>query len=141
MTDGGSAFQPGQAGPAPAFEPGTGPAPNTVPGGDVVPAAPGASLVTRRQPALTPPPQPAGPRVISPMPVPAREWGGAKAADLDYVRSATPTDVKIVVGALIVTAVVAAIMVGILLSSVLVAVIAAVVLLLGLSGFLWMTRL
>lgn len=112
-----------------------------VPGPEPGPAAPGMSLATRRQPVLTPPPQPAAPRAISPVRVPARDWGRAKSANLGYVRPGTPTDVKVVVGALIVTAVLAAVMVGILLSNVLVAVIAAVVLLLGLSGFLWMSRL
>lgn len=102
--------------------------------------APGTLVATRRQPVLTPPPQPAGPRVISPVGLPAREWGGAKAANRDDIGPRTPTDVKIVVGALIVTAVLAAVMVGMLLSSALAAVITALALLLGLSGFLWMAR-
>jgi hypothetical protein len=104
-------------------------------------AAPGASVATRRQPALTPPPRPAGPRAASPVRVPARDWGGAKAADPGNAGPRTPAEVKIVVGALIVAAVLAAAMVGILLSNVLVAVIAALVLLLGLGGFVWMSRL
>lgn len=104
-------------------------------------AAPGTSVATRRQPSLTPPPRPAGPRVVSPVRVPARDWGGAKSADPGNVGPRMPADVKVVVGALIVIAVLAAAMVGILLSNVLVAVIAALVLLLGLSAFVWMSRL
>lgn len=132
----------------PAPEAGTWPAPAAGPGPAVEsgPAAeptatPGTSVATRRKPALTPPPQPAGPRVISPVGVPVREWGGAKAASSGSAAPTTPADVKIVVGALIVTAVLAAVMVGFLLSNVFVAVIVAVVLLVGLSGFLWMSRL
>lgn len=135
--------------PMPAV--GTGPAtepmptapgtPTAAPAGTPTSTAAGTSVATWRKPALTPPPQPAGPRVISPVGVPAREWGGAKAASTGGIRPRTPTDVKIVVGALIVTAVLAAVIIGVLLSNALVAVIAALVLLLGLSGFLWMSRL
>jgi hypothetical protein len=53
----------------------------------------------------------------------------------------TPTDVKIVVGALVVTAVVAATIIGVLVSNALVAVIVAVVSLLAICVFLWMSRL
>jgi hypothetical protein len=106
----------------------------------VAAAAPGMSLAAPR-PLLTPAPQPAGPRVISPVRVPTREWGGAKLVNAGDAGPRTPTDVKIVVGALITVAVAAAIMVGLLLSNIIVAVIVAVVLLLGLSGFLWMSRL
>jgi hypothetical protein len=107
----------------------------------VAAGAAGTSVTTRRQRTLAPPPQPAGPRAISPLGAPAREWGGAKASDAGYAEPRWPTDVKIVVGALIVTAVLAAVMIGMLLSNVLVAVIVALVFLLGLSGFLWMSRL
>jgi hypothetical protein len=117
------------------LEPATDPEPEPV-----AAAASGTSLATRT-PVLTPAPQPTGPRVISPVRVPAREWGGAKLTNPGYVGPQTPTDVKIVVGALIITALLAAIMVGILVSNVIVAVIAGVVLLLGLGGFLWMSRL
>jgi hypothetical protein len=106
----------------------------------VAAAAAGTSLATRR-PALTPAPQPAGPRVISPVGVPAREWGGTKVAAPNYSGPRWPTDVKIVVGALIVTGIVAAVLVAILASNVLIGTIVAVVLLLGLAGFLWITRL
>ena len=58
-----------------------------------------------------------------------------------YVGPKTPTDVKIVVGALVVVAIVAATIIGVLVSSVLVAVIVAVVCLLALTGFLWMSRM
>jgi hypothetical protein len=53
----------------------------------------------------------------------------------------TPTDVKIVVGALVVTAFLAATIIGILVSNALVAVIIAVVSLLAIGAFLWMSRL
>jgi hypothetical protein len=102
--------------------------------------AAGTSLATRR-PALTPAPQPAGPRVISPVRVPAREWGGTKVAAPNYSGPRWPTDIKIVVGALIITGIVAAVMVAILASNALIGAIVAVVLLLGLAGFLWITRL
>ncbi len=104
------------------------------------PAAAGTSLATRR-PTLTPAPQPAGPKVISPVRVPAQEWGGAKVAAVNYSGPRWPTDIKIVVGALIVTGIVAAIMVAILASNALIGAIVAVFLLLGLAGFLWITRL
>jgi hypothetical protein len=51
-----------------------------------------------------------------------------------------PTDVKIVIGALILTAIIAAIIIGLLVSNALIAIIVAVVFLLGLSAFLWMAR-
>ncbi|HEY1822940.1 MAG TPA: hypothetical protein VGG83_23695 [Trebonia sp.] len=103
-------------------------------------AAPGTSLESRRQPVLTPAPQPTGPRVVSPVRVPSREWG-VKPATPGGVEPRWPTDVKLVVGALIVVAIVAAIIVGMLVSSALIAVIVGVVCLLALSGFLWMSRL
>ncbi len=74
-------------------------------------AAPGTSLAPRRQPVLTPAPQPTGPRAISPVPVPSQEWG-VKPRNPSYVGPKTPTDVKIVVGALVVAAIVAAIIIG-----------------------------
>ena len=103
-------------------------------------AAPGTSLATRRQPVLTPPPRPGGPRVISPVPVPSREWG-VKTANPGYVGPRTPTDVKIVVVALVIAVVVAAIIVGELASSLLVAVIVAVVALLLTLGVIVFSRL
>jgi hypothetical protein len=132
-----------------------GPVPGTVlepedlepdPDGDLEPApepaaatAPGTSLAPRR-PALTPAPRPTAPRAISPVPVPSQEWG-VKPSYPSYVGAKMPTDVKIVVGALVVTAVVAATIIGILASNALVAVIVGVVGLLAIGGFLWMSRL
>ncbi|HEY1667372.1 MAG TPA: hypothetical protein VGG54_16940 [Trebonia sp.] len=101
--------------------------------------APGTSLAPRR-PALTPAPRPTAPRAISPVPVPSQEWG-VKPSYPSYVGAKTPTDVKIVVGALVVTAIVAATIIGVLASNALVAVIVAVVGLLAIGGFLWMSRL
>jgi hypothetical protein len=101
-------------------------------------ATPGTSLTPR--PVLTPAPQPTGPRAVSPIPVPSQEWG-VKRAYPSYVGPKTPTDVKIVVGALVVTAIVAATIIGMLVSNVLVAVIVALVSLLAITFFLWMSRL
>jgi hypothetical protein len=106
----------------------------------VAAGAAGTSLATRR-PTLTPAPQPAGPKVISPVGVPAREWGGTKVAAPNYSGPRWPTDIKIVVGALIVTGIVVAVIVAILASNALIGAIVAVALLLGLAGFLWITRL
>ena len=103
-------------------------------------AAPGTSLVPQRQPVLAPAPQPTGSRAISPIPLPSQEWG-VKPAYPSYVGPKTPTDVKIVVGALVVTAIVAATIIGVLVSNALVAVIVAVVSLLAICVFLWMSRL
>jgi hypothetical protein len=127
-------------------DPGAGPEPE--PGADLAldtepepvgAAVTGMSAGTWRQPALTPAPQPTGPPVASPVPESPREWNTRPPSG--YVRPNTPTDVKIVVGALIVTALVAAIIVGTLVSSVLIAVIVAGVCLLTLAAFLWMSRL
>jgi hypothetical protein len=83
-----------------------------------------------------------GPRVLSPIRVPSRDWGRAKQATTSFeVEPSVPNDVKLVIAALIIVAIIAAIMIGALLSNFLIAVIAAVILLLGLSGFLWMSRL
>jgi hypothetical protein len=104
----------------------------------VAAGAPGTPLGMRRQPVLTPPPQPTRPAVASPVGAGPREWPTRPPS---AVRPRTPTDVKIVVGALILTAIVAAIMVGALVSSALVSVIVAVACLLVLSAFIWMSRL
>jgi hypothetical protein len=101
--------------------------------------APGTSLVPR-PPVLTPAPRPSAPRAISPIPVPSQEWG-VKPTYPSYVGPKIPTDVKIVVGALVVTAFLAATIIGILVSNALVAVIIAVVSLLAIGAFLWMSRL
>jgi hypothetical protein len=100
----------------------------------------GASLAPRRQPALTPAPAPAGPRVISPVRVPSREWG-VKAANPSYVGPKTPTDVKIVVLALVIAIVVAAVIIGILSNSLLVAVVVAVVGLMAALGVIVFSRI
>jgi hypothetical protein len=106
----------------------------------VAAAAPGTSLATRRQPALTPAPQPSGPRVISPVPIPSQEWG-IKPANPGYVGPKVPTDVKIVVVALIVAIIVAAAIIGILSSSMLIALIVAVVALVLTLGVIVFSRL
>ena len=123
----GTTFEPDDLEPDP--EPATATAPGT----------PGTSLVPRR-PALTPAPRPSAPRAISPISVPSQEWG-VKPAYPSYVGPKIPTDVKIVVGALVVTAILAATIIGILASNALVAVIVAVVSLVAISFFLWMSRL
>ncbi len=132
---------PRELGPAPAAAPEpvlelereAGPEPVTA-------SAPGTALAPRRQPVPTPAPRPSGPRVISPVRKPVQEWG-MKDVNPGYVGPKTPTDVKIVVGALVVVAIVAATIIGVLVSSALVAVIVAVVCLLALTGFLWMSRM
>jgi hypothetical protein len=119
--------------PEPGLEPEREPEPVTV-------AAPGSSLATRRQPVLTPAPQPSGQRVISPVRVPSREWG-AKPANPGYVGPKTPTDVKIVIAALVIAIIVAAVIIGVLSSSLLIAVIVAVVALLLTLGVIVFSRL
>ena len=103
-------------------------------------AAPGTSLATRRQPVLTPAPQPSGPRVVSPVRVPSRDWG-AKPTNPSYVGPKTPTDVKIVIGAIVVAIIFAAAIVGMLSSSLLIAVIVAVVALSVALGVIMFSRL
>jgi hypothetical protein len=106
----------------------------------VAAAAPGTAVATRRQPVLTPAPQPSGPRVISPVRKPVKEWG-VKPANPGYVGPKTPTDVKIVVVALIVAIIVAAAIIGILSSSMLIAVIVAVVALVLALGVIVFSRI
>ncbi|MGH3297118.1 MAG: hypothetical protein ACRDP7_35520 [Trebonia sp.] len=96
--------------------------------------------VTAATPGTSLAPRPTGPRAISPIPVPSQEWG-VKRAYPSNVGPKIPTDVKIVVGALVVTAIVAAAIIGVLVSNVLVAVIVALVSLLAIIVFLWMSRL
>jgi hypothetical protein len=103
-------------------------------------AAAGASLATRRQSQLTPPPQPAGPRVISPVRVTTRELG-TRPVNPGYVGPRTPTDVKIVVMALVIAVIVAAVIIGVLSSSVLIAVIVAVVALVLTLGVIVFSRI
>src|ERR1700722_1795902 len=104
-------------------EPGFDAEPATEP---LVPAVPATALATRRQPVLTPAPQPSGQPAISPVRVPEREWG-VKAHHPGNVGPETPTDVKIVVGLLCVVVVAAAILIGMLVSDALAAVVVGVV--------------
>jgi len=98
------------------------------------------TLATRRQPVLTPAPVPSGPREVSPIRKPEREWG-VKEHNPGYVGPETPTDVKIVVGALCVVVIAAAIMIGMLVHYALAAVIVGVVGFLVICAFLWFSRL
>ena len=98
------------------------------------PGTPGTGLATR--PVLQPATQPTGTRMVSPIGVPAREWGVKPS-----VGAETPTDVKIVVAGLIIVPVIAAVMIGMLVSSATVAVIAAVVFVLIVLGVIKMSRL
>jgi hypothetical protein len=135
----GTALEPVDLEPGTALEPGGDLEPDPEPATATAPSTPGTSLVPRR-PALTQAPRPSAPRAISPIPVPSQEWG-VKPAYPSHVGPKIPTDVKIVVGALVVTAILAATIIGILASNALVAVIVAVVSLLAISVFLWMSRL
>jgi hypothetical protein len=125
---------PGTGGtqPEPA---GTGPSAATAPS-----AGTGTAVATRRRAALTPAPQPAGPRVMSPVRVPTDEWR-ARRPSPGYVGPETPTDVKIVVGGLIIAFIIVAVIIGMLVSNALIAVIAGVVFMLVILGFVWMSRL
>jgi len=146
---------PAPAAPAPSAPAGTAPSAPVVsapePEDDLEPeaspepepvaaAAPGTSVATRRPPVLTPAPQPSGPRVISPVRIPSQEWG-IKPANPNYVGPKVPTDVKIVVMALILAIIVAAIIIGILSSSMLIALIVAVVALLLTLGVIVFSRI
>jgi len=146
---------PAPAAPAPSAAAGTAPSAPVVsapePEDDLEPeaspepepvaaAAPGTSVATRRPPVLTPAPQPSGPRVISPVRIPSQEWG-IKPANPNYVGPKVPTDVKIVVMALILAIIVAAIIIGILSSSMLIALIVAVVALVLTLGVIVFSRL
>jgi hypothetical protein len=150
--------------PEPAAEPPPGPAPEPEPVGAALPASPvstspvptsplptspgpasgaGTGAAPARwpgSPTLTPPPQPTGPRVLSPVRVPSRELG-VGTPNPSPVGPRTPTDVKIVVGALVVAAIIAAIMIGVLFSNALIAIIVAVIGLGALLGFVAMSRL
>jgi hypothetical protein len=103
-------------------------------------AAPASALVTRRQPVLTPAPQPTGSRAISPVRVPEREWG-VKPHNPGYVGPEVPTDVKIVVAGLCLVVVAASVMIGMLVSDALAAVVVGVVGFLVIAAFLWFARL
>lgn len=98
------------------------------------------TVVATRQPTLTPAPQPAGPRVISPVSVPSAEWG-AKPVHPGNIGPRTPTDVKIVVGALIVVSCAVAAIIGVLLSNAMIAVIIAIIGFLAITTFVAVSRL
>ena len=118
-------------------------APEPEPDRESAPAAAAASLLPppmKLQPMLTPPAQPAWARGGSSVRRPARERR-VRPRNPDYVGPNTPTDVKIVVGGLIVVSIIAAIITGALLSNVFIAAIAFVALFLTLSVFLWISRL
>jgi hypothetical protein len=106
----------------------------------LVPAVPVTALATRRQPVLTPAPVPSGPREVSPVLKPEREWA-VREQHPGYVGPETPTDVKIVVGALCLVVIAASIMIGMLVSDALAAVIVGVVGFLVICAFLWFSRL
>jgi hypothetical protein len=111
--------------------------------GDSAPPAPEPVRAVRwpgAEPVLTPPPQPTGPRVLSPVRVPPRELG-VRTPNPAPMGPKTPTDVKIVVGALIIAAIIGAIMIGVLVSNALIALIIAVVGLAALLLFVAMSRL
>jgi hypothetical protein len=111
-------------------------------GGDepVPDAQPTTALATRRQPVLTPAPRPSGPPAVSPVARPVEEWG-VKRPHPTGVGPETPTDVKIVVGLLVLVVIAAAIMIGMLVSNALAAVIVGVIGLLVICAFLWFARL
>jgi hypothetical protein len=98
------------------------------------------TVVATRQPTLTSAPQPAGPPAISPVRVPSAEWG-AKPVNPGNVGMRMPTDVKIVIGALILVSCAVAAIIGVLLSSAMIAVIIAVVGFLAITTFVAVTRL
>lgn len=107
---------------------------------DLEPGTVTGTVVATRQPTLTPAPQHGGQRVISPIRVPSAEWG-ARPANPGNVGPRTPTDVKIVVGALIVVSCAVAAIIGVLLSSAMIAVIVAVVAFLAITIFVAVSRL
>jgi hypothetical protein len=128
---------PGQR-PAPEPEPGPAAADlaDPEPAAEVAPGPPAGP----RDPVLTPAPQPAGPRAVSPIRVPAQEWG-TKPVNPGLVGPRMPTDVKLVTGALILAAIAVAIILGMLLSNAWVGVIALVVGLLVIFGFIYITHI
>jgi hypothetical protein len=99
-----------------------------------------AAGVATLRPVRTPAPQPTGPRVVSPVRVPSKEWGVSKEANPSYVGPEMPTDVKFVVAAMILVGIVVAIIVGVIVSNVIAAIIIAVVALVALAFFLWLSR-
>jgi hypothetical protein len=113
---------------------------NAGPDSDLEPEPMTGTVVTTRQPTLTPAPEPAATRVMSPIRVPSAEWG-AKPVSPANIGPRTPTDVKIVVGALVVVSCAVAAIIGVLLSSAMIAVIIAVVGFLAITTFVAVSRL
>jgi hypothetical protein len=107
---------------------------------DLEPGLVTGTVVATRRPTLTPAPQPSGSRVISPIRVPSTEWG-ARPVNSGAVGPRTPTDVKIVIGALILVACAMAAIIGVLLSNAMIAVIIAVVGFLAITTFVAVSRL
>jgi hypothetical protein len=140
----GPGWSPAEAADQPA-DPPTMPRPAAGPPTEPIPdpaePGPGTAVATRPPGMLSPMPRPAGPRTISPVRVPARDWGSNKEENPGYVGPETPLDVKLVVGGLIVAFLVIAVIIGMLVSNALIAVIVAVVFLLVVFGFVWMSRL
>lgn len=96
-------------------------------------------LPPRRTRVLTPAPQPTGPRVIRPARVPAQDWGVK--ANPGYVGPKTPTDVKIVIGALIAVDAATGVLISILANNAIIGGTVAGVMFLALIAFLWFGRL
>ena len=107
---------------------------------DLEPEPVTGTVIATRQPTLTPAPQPSGSRVISPIRMQPAEWG-SRPVNSGAIGPRTPTDVKIVIGALVVVSCAAAAIIGVLLSSAIVAVIVAVVAFLAITTFVAVTRL
>jgi len=103
-------------------------------------AMPGTALATRRPAALSPVPPPSALAALSPQRLPAREWGD-RTAGASHIGAEMPTDVKIVVGGLILSVVIAAIIIGVLMSNAMVAVIVGAVAVLAVLGFVWFSHL
>ena len=136
---------PVDADSAPEAEPAVEREPVGVGAGTAAPARP------LRSPEFATGPKRIGPRTFSPIPLPSREWGRPRrrkpepdpepVSELNFeVEPSIPNDVKIVIALLVLDVVIAAIMIGALMSNYIVAIIAGVVLLLGLTGLLWASR-
>jgi hypothetical protein len=103
-------------------------------------AMPGTALATWRPAALTPAPPPSALPATSPLRLPSQEWA-VRSPNPSHVGAEIPTDVKVVVGGLILAVVLAAIIIGILLSNAVIAVIVGVVFVLVVLGFVWFSHL
>ena len=101
---------------------------------------PATTLATWRQPVLTPAPRRTEPPAVSPVARPVQEWR-VKPSHPSGGEPEFPTDVKIVVGLIVVVVIAAAVMIGMLVSNALAAVIVGVLGLLVICAFLWFARL